>query len=39
MNPRENVVIVVWGALPKPQHMAVIRDNDFFAAAVEALKR
>jgi len=39
MNPRENVVIVVWGALPKPQGMAPIKDNDFFAAAVEALKR
>jgi len=39
MNPRENVVIVVWGALPKPQGMAPIMDNDFFAAAVEALKR
>jgi CubicO group peptidase (beta-lactamase class C family) len=39
MNPREKVVIVVWGALPKPTNMAPIKDNDFFAAAVEALKR
>lgn len=39
MNPRENVVIVVWSALPKPQRMATVVDNDFFAATVEALKR
>src|SRR5690606_714233 len=39
MNPAESVVIVVWGALPKPQGMAPIKDNDFFAAAGEALKR
>lgn len=39
MNPRENVVIVVWSALPKPQNMATIVDNDFFAASVKALKQ
>ncbi len=39
MNPREKVVIVVWGALPKPQGMATVKDTDFFAAAVDALKR
>ncbi|WP_462384168.1 serine hydrolase domain-containing protein [Pseudomonas sp. Marseille-QA0892] len=39
MNPREKVVIVVWGALPKPTNMAPIRDNDFFAAAVKALRQ
>lgn len=39
MNPKENVVIVVWSALPKPQRMATVIDNDFFAATVEALKR
>lgn len=39
MNPREKVVIVVWGALPKPTNMAPIRDNDFFAATVKALRQ
>src|SRR5262249_7968209 len=38
VNPRENVVIVVWGALPKPTGMAPILDDDFFAAASEALR-
>ncbi|WP_342030404.1 serine hydrolase domain-containing protein [Pseudomonas sp. SST3] len=37
MNPRAGVVIVVWGALPKPKGMAPIKDDDFFAAVVEAL--
>jgi CubicO group peptidase (beta-lactamase class C family) len=37
VNPRENVVIVVWGALPKPTGSAVINDSDFFAAASFAL--
>jgi CubicO group peptidase (beta-lactamase class C family) len=39
MNPRANAVIVVWGALPKPKGMAPIKDDDFFAGVVEALKR
>jgi CubicO group peptidase (beta-lactamase class C family) len=38
VNPREKVVIVVWGALPKPTGMAPVRDVDFFAAACEALR-
>jgi CubicO group peptidase (beta-lactamase class C family) len=38
VNPRERVVIVVWGALPKPTDMEVIADEDFFAAAALALR-
>src|SRR5450830_607682 len=38
MNPKENVVIVVWGALPKPTGSAPIGDNDFFAAATQAVR-
>ena len=38
VNPREHVVIVVWGALPKPTGMQTIADEDFFAAATEALR-
>lgn len=38
MNPRENVVIVVWSALPKPQGKATIGDNDFFAATAQAVR-
>ena len=38
VNPRENVVIVVWGALPKPTGKATIVDSDFFAAASQALR-
>jgi len=38
VNPAERVVIVVWGALPKPSGMAPILDEDFFAAAVRALR-
>ena len=38
MNPRENVVIAVWSALPKPTGKAVVRDYDFFAAVSEALR-
>jgi len=37
VNPREHVVIVVWGALPKPTGKEVIADEDFFAAATAAL--
>jgi CubicO group peptidase (beta-lactamase class C family) len=39
VNPKENVVIVVWSALPKPQRMATVQDNDFFAATIKALKQ
>jgi CubicO group peptidase (beta-lactamase class C family) len=38
VNPAENVVIVVWGALPKPTGNVGIDDNDFFAAATLALQ-
>jgi hypothetical protein len=38
MNPKENVVIVVWSALPKPTGKATIIDNDFFAATSQALR-
>jgi CubicO group peptidase (beta-lactamase class C family) len=38
VNPREHVVIVVWGALPKPSGKETIADEDFFAAATEALR-
>jgi CubicO group peptidase (beta-lactamase class C family) len=38
VNPRERVVIVVWGALPKPTGKEVIPDEDFFAAAAAALR-
>ena len=38
VNPREQVVIAVWGALPKPTGKEVVDDNDFFAAAAEALR-
>jgi CubicO group peptidase (beta-lactamase class C family) len=38
VNPRENVVIVVWGALPKPTGKEVIADEDFFAAATAAVR-
>jgi CubicO group peptidase (beta-lactamase class C family) len=37
MNPKEKVVIVVWGALPKPSGTEPIVDTDFFAAATAAL--
>jgi len=38
VNPREHVVIVVWGALPKPTGKEVIADEDFFAATTAALR-
>jgi len=38
INPREKLVIAVWGARPKPTGMEAIDDEDFFAAAVRALK-
>ncbi len=37
VNPRERVVIVVWGAQSKPTGKEVIADEDFFAAATLAL--
>jgi CubicO group peptidase (beta-lactamase class C family) len=38
VNPRENVVIVIWGALPKPTGKATIAESDFFAVAIQALR-
>jgi CubicO group peptidase (beta-lactamase class C family) len=38
VNPMEKVVIVVWSALPKPTGTATIVDEDFFAAASQALR-
>jgi CubicO group peptidase (beta-lactamase class C family) len=38
INPKENVVIVVWGALPKPTGKATIAENGFFAATSQALR-
>ncbi|MEO8052971.1 MAG: serine hydrolase [Acidobacteriota bacterium] len=38
LNPRENLVIVVWSARPKPTGMDVINDEDFFAAVAKALQ-
>jgi hypothetical protein len=39
INPRHNVVIVVWSARPKPTGSGVFNDQDFFAAVVTALDR
>ncbi len=38
VNPREQVVIVVWSAQPKPGGKAVIDDADFFAATTLAVR-
>jgi CubicO group peptidase (beta-lactamase class C family) len=38
VNPKEHVVIVVWGAQQKPTGSAVVSDNEFFAAVVQALR-
>jgi CubicO group peptidase (beta-lactamase class C family) len=37
VNPKENVVIVVWGAQQKPTGSAVVSDTDFFAGVLQAL--
>jgi CubicO group peptidase (beta-lactamase class C family) len=37
VNPRENVVIVVWSALPKPTNNIAINDNEVFSAIAQAL--
>ena len=37
VNPRENVVIVVWSALPKPTGKASVNDAALFAAVAQAL--
>lgn len=38
INPKEQVVVVVWSALPKPTGKATVRDDDFFAAVARALR-
>jgi CubicO group peptidase (beta-lactamase class C family) len=38
INRKENVVIVVWSARPKPTGSTVIEDGAFFAAVVKALR-
>lgn len=38
VNPRENVVIVVWSARSKPERSTIIPDADFFAAMTRALR-
>lgn len=38
VNPRERVVIVMWGAQPKPTDRETIAHDDFFAAVSEALR-
>ncbi|MBI3713462.1 MAG: serine hydrolase [Burkholderiales bacterium] len=37
INPRKNLVIVVWGAQSKPTGGAVLNDQAFFAAVADAL--
>jgi hypothetical protein len=39
INPKHNVVIVVWSARPKPTGSTVIIDEDFFGAVVAALDK
>lgn len=38
VNPRERVVIAVWGAQPKPVDKEPIANQDFFAAVTEAVR-
>lgn len=38
LNPAAQVVIVVWGAQPRPTGGALVDDEAFFAAVVEALR-
>jgi CubicO group peptidase (beta-lactamase class C family) len=38
VNPREQVVVVVWGALPKPTGKETIDNTDFFGAVCRALR-
>jgi CubicO group peptidase (beta-lactamase class C family) len=39
VNPKHNVVIVIWSARPKPTGSTGVADEDFFGAAVSALDR
>ena len=38
VNSAENLVVVAWGALPKPTGSATIVDHDFFAAVATTLR-
>lgn len=38
VNPKENVVIVIWGAQSKPNSPNPVADSDFFAALTRALR-
>jgi CubicO group peptidase (beta-lactamase class C family) len=38
INPRENIVIAVWSARPKPTGMSPVDDWDFFSAVTRALR-
>jgi CubicO group peptidase (beta-lactamase class C family) len=38
VNPRENVVIAIWSARPKPVGRNTIADRDFYAALCEAVR-
>lgn len=38
MNPRENVVIAIWSARPKPLGMTTVSDQDFYAAVCRAVR-
>ncbi|WP_077927714.1 serine hydrolase domain-containing protein [Wohlfahrtiimonas populi] len=39
VNPKENLVIAVWGAQPKPTTVIPIEDTDFFGAVADKLKK
>ena len=39
INPKEQLVVVVWSARSKPEGMDVIDDMDFFAAVAAALRK
>ncbi len=38
LNPKEQVVVVLWSARSKPEGMDIVDDTDFFGAVVEALR-
>ena len=38
VNPRENVVIAIWSARPKPLGRNTVADRDFYAALCEAVR-
>lgn len=39
INPRQNVVIVIWSAQPKPTGSALVSDTHFYTGVLEALRR